>query len=214
MAVTLTSVFGGVPDPYEDEGPVTDLNLQFDAVLSQTAFLDIVDIDLVPADPLDPPYTSITNIEVGVSLEGLVISVDELTENNETQLNIQYVAPIANVGILGDVTIETNIFNSSTQGNVEIFGLITNAFTDEFFNYVFLNDDVIITVVNINAVPNSNVNLHLYKPSFMRHNSILFYLNVEYDSSVTESFVLQKRVLNDWEIGRLALISKLNTIGI
>jgi hypothetical protein len=214
MAIILTSVFGGVPDPYEEDGPITDIGRQFDAVNEATPFLDIVNIDLTPADPLNPPYTAITNIGIGVTIQGLVVNVNEITENNETNLNITYEAPQPSVLVLGDLQIETNIFNSNTQGNVEVFGTIDNAFIDKFFEYEFLNSDINVRVSGLNNVPDNGVNLYLYKPSFMRHNTILFYLNVEYDFFVTENFVIQKRLLNDWEISRIALINKLQTIGV
>lgn len=213
MAITLTSVFGGVTDPYEDEGPVTDTALQFDAIYEQTDFLDRVDIDLTPSTP-GPAYIQITNIEVGVAVEGLVVTFNDLTDNTATEINFTYTAPAVDANVLSDVDIVTNIFNANTEANVEIFGIVNNAFPDKFFDYVNLLNNQNVRVVGLDNVPNSNVNLHLYKASLMRHNSILFFLNVEYDSTTTESFVLQKRVLNDWELGRLALIDKLETIGI
>lgn len=213
MAITLTSVFGGIPDPYDEEGPVIDTALQFDAINEQTEFFDRIDIDLTPSTP-GPAYIEITNIEVGVAVEGLVVTFNDLTDNTATEINFTYTAPTVTPGVLSNVDIVTNVFNANTEANVEIFGIVNNAFPDKFFDFVSLFNNQNIRVIGLDNIPNANVNLHLYKASLMRHNTILFFLNVEYDSTITESFVLQKRVLNDWELGRLALIDKLETIGI
>ena len=216
MAITLSSVFGGITDPYEADGPITDLLLQFEAVNEEVDFFDVVSINLTPIDPLDT-FTAITNIQVGAVVEGLAVSLNDLTQSGSVELNINYVEPVVQ-NILSNISISTNIFNSNTEGNVEIVGKITGAFPDKFYQFKNLITDESFTTNSLEEIPDSEVNLHLYKASFMRYNTVLFYLNVTYNSTLTptttENFVLQKRVLNDWEIARLALISKLNTIGI
>lgn len=216
MAITLNSIFGGIPDPYEDDGPITDLLLQFEAVNEEVDFFDVVSINLTPIDPLDT-YTAITNIQIGATVEGLAVSLNDITQSGNVELNITYVEPVVQ-NILSNISISTNIFNSDTEGNVEIIGRITGAFPDKFYQFNNLINGESFTTNSLDDIPDSGVNLHLYKASFMRYNTVLFYLNVTYDSTLTptttENFVLQKRVLNDWEIARLALISKLNTIGI
>lgn len=216
MAITLNSIFGGIPDPYENDGPITDINLQFEAVNENIDFFDVVSIDLTPIDPLET-YTTIANVEIGATVEGLAVSLNDLTQSGNVELNINYVEPVAQ-NILSSISISTNIFNSSTEANVELLGRITNAFPDKFFQFNNLITGESFTTNSLEEIPDLGVNLHLYKASFMRYNTVLFYLNVTYNSTLTptttESFVLQKRVLNDWELGRLALIDKLDTLGI
>lgn len=213
MAIILSSLLGGITDPYDSEGPITNTNLQFLASNEDITFLDLIDINLTPADP-SLTYIAITNVEIGTYVEGLPVSTNDLTDNTTTQINVTYEEPSVVSFVLSNVNITTNIYNLSTQANVIVSGKYSGIFPDKFYKYVNLTNNTNFTVKDINLIPSSNVNLHLYKASFMRHNTVLFYLNVTYDSSFTESFVLQKRILNDWELGRVSLVSKLTTIGI
>lgn len=204
MTITAASLSGGFTDPDATglEPPGSTLN----AVYEYTNFVDKISVDLTNADPMLPAYTSLDNLVAVVSINGTPITFNELTDNGNVSLNVTYSSP--NTNTVSVLTVLTNIESANTVGNIYITGNIQNAFPDKYWEYKNFNTGISTVVDSSNDIPNADVGLHTYKPSFMRYVNITFDVTATYDTG-TETKTLLKKVVNDWEINRLALLAQI-----
>lgn len=200
MAITGATISGGFPDPELSglEPPGTNLN----AVNEYKDFVDKITVTLVNEDPMMPSYTLLNNLTATVSINGTPITFGELTANGNVSLNVNYNSP--NTNSVSGLFVVTTIESSNTVGNIYITGNIQNAFPDKYWEYKnFVNKDSIV-VDSTFDIPDADVGLHTYKPSFMRYINIEFNVVAGFDLG-TETKTILKKVYNDWEINRLAL---------
>lgn len=212
MSVTIATITGGIIDPYYGDGDVP-ITYQFEYGTNEYVFFnDRITVNLdVTGDPSNT-YTSIDNVTVDVNLEGFPVTQNDITANGAVTLNLSYSSPTAQTTIRDELAIVATI--TSSEGNIDISGNIQNAFPDKYWQYKnFGNNNSELTVSGPSQIPDENIALHLYKPSFMRYVSAYFDINVTYSGGVTGTTVeytrVQKRVLNNWEINRLALLSQI-----
>lgn len=205
MSISGASLSGGFADPEATglEPPGTLLN----AVNEYSNFVDKITVDLTNEDPMLPAYTSLDNLTATVSINGTPITFNEITNNGNVSLNITYSSP--NTTSVSGLTVVTTIESGNTVGNIYITGNIQNAFPDKYWEYKDFLANVSIVTDSTANIPNSDVGLHTYKPSFMRYVNLEFFVEAEYDSG-TESKTIYKKVVNDWEINRLALLSQIS----
>jgi len=203
MAISGTTISGGFPDPELSglEPPGTNLN----AVNEYKDFVDKITVTLISEDPMGPAYGTLMNLTANVSINGTPITLNELTNNGNVSLNITYSSP--NTNSVSGLTVVTTIENSNTEGNIYISGNIQNAFPDKYWEYQNFITKNSIVVNSTLDIPDSDIGLHTYKPSFMRYINIEFNVVAGYDTG-TETKTILKKVYNDWEINRLALISQ------
>lgn len=204
MTITAASLSGGFPDPDATglEPPGSTLN----AVYEYTNFVDQITVDLTNADPMLPAYTSLDNLVATVSIEGTPITLNELTGNGNVSLNVAYSSP--NTNTVSTLTIFTNIESANTVGNIYITGNIQNAFPDKYWEYVDFTNNISSVVSSTSSIPNADVGLFTYKPSFMRYVNITFNVTATFDTG-TETKSIPKKVVNDWEINRIALLAQI-----
>lgn len=197
MAFTGTSIFGGFEDP-EETGPTI-----LDAVYEYEDFADQIIVDLID----DTPFISLDDLKITVQIEGAPVSFNELTGNGTTELNIEYSSP--NTTSVVGLTVVSSINGTNTEGNIYITGNIQNAFPDKYWEYTDFKTGSSVAVSSSIDIPDSDVGLHTYKPSFMRYVNITFSIEAVYDSAtITGNFT--KKVVNDWEINRLAVLSQVS----
>ena len=202
--IVAASLSGGFPDPDAtgEEPAGTTLN----AVNEYSDFVDQITIDLVPESE-GVPYLSLDEINLTVTVSGTSISSNELTANGAVDLNITYNTPSTNT-VVG-LNILTTVESSNTVGNIYITGNIQNAFPDKFWEYKNFTTGIAVTVPSSADIPDSDVGLYLFKPSLMRYVNIEFNIEAIYDGGIAiESATILKKVVNDWEINRLALLSQ------
>lgn len=205
MAITGATISGGFPDPelIGSEPPGTNLN----AVNEYMDFVDKITVTLVNEDPMMPAYTLLNNLTANVSINGTPITFNELTANGSVSLNVNYNSP--NTNSVSGLFVVTTIESSNTVGNIYITGNIQNAFPDKYWEYKnFVNKNSIVVNSTID-IPDADVGLHTYKPSFMRYINIEFNVVAGFDTG-TETKTILKKVYNDWEINRLALKAQVN----
>lgn len=205
MAITGATISGGFPDPelIGSEPPGTNLN----AVNEYKDFVDKITVTLVNEDPMMPAYTLLNNLTANVSINGTPITFNELTANGSVSLNVNYNSP--NTNSVSGLFVVTTIESSNTLGNIYITGNIQNAFPDKYWEYKnFVNKNSIVVNSTID-IPDADVGLHTYKPSFMRYINIEFNVVAGFDTG-TETKTILKKVYNDWEINRLALKAQVN----
>lgn len=205
MTITGASLSGGFTDPEAtgSEPPGTLLN----AVNEYSNFVDKITVTLTNEDPMLPAYTSLENLTATVSINGTPITFNEITNNGNVSLNVVYSSP--NTNSVSGLTVVTTIESGNTVGNIYISGNIQNAFPDKYWEYKdFLANVSIVTDSSAN-IPDSDVGLHTYKPSFMRYITLEFLVNAGFDTG-SESKTIYKKVINDWEINRIALLSQIS----
>lgn len=200
MAITGATISGGFPDPEltGTEPPGTNLN----AVNEYQDFVDKITVTLTNEDPMAPAYTLLNNLTANISINGTPITFNELTANGNVALNVNYNSP--NTNSVSGLFVVTTIENSNTEGNIYITGNIQNAFPDKYWEYKNFESKDNIVVDSTFDIPDSDVGLHTYKPSFMRYINIEFNVVAGFDLG-TETKTILKKVYNDWEINRLAL---------
>lgn len=203
MTITAATISGGFEDPDATglEPPGTTLN----AVNEHMAFVDQITVDLENTDEMGVAYTSIDSLTCTATIDGTPITFNELTGNGTAALNgVAYTYP--NTNSVSDLTISVSIESSNTVGNIYITGNIQNAFIDKYFAYKdFLTQETVITTSSVD-VPDTDVGLHTYKPSFMRYVNIYFNVDVTYDTG-SASATIPKKVVNDWDINRLQMVA-------
>lgn len=197
MGFTAATIFGGFPDPEESDA--------LNAVNERMPFADRITINLLP-DVGETNYPSIQNITTTVSLFGVPITLQELT-NNQVSINVEYNTPQVNTNL--GITVVTSF--TSSEGNVYITGNVVGAFSDSFWQYKNLTTRETNTVIDPFLIPGGDIGLFTYKPSFMRYTNILFTVNVTYGGGFNSVYNIRKKITNDWEINRLALIAQINT---
>lgn len=205
MSISGATISGGFTDPelLGTEPPGTNLN----AVNEYNNFVDKITVTLTNEDPMLPGYGSLNNLYANVSIFGTPITFNEITDTGNTTLNISYSSP--NTTSVSGLTIVTTIESGNTIGNIYISGNIQNAFPDKYWeykNFITKNSVVVNSTIDI---PNSDVGLHIYKPSFMRYVNLEFNVSAGFDTG-SETKTVLKKVYNDWEINRLALISQVS----
>lgn len=213
MSITAATISGGFTDPDAtgSEPPGTTLN----AVNEYMAFVDQITVDLENPDESGNavPYISIKELACNVTIDVTPITLNEITGNGAVSLNgIAYTYP--NTNSVSVLTVSVAIESSNTIGNIYITGNVQNAFEDKYWAYKdFVNEETIITESS-SEIPNEDIGLHTYKPSFMRFVNIYFNVDVEYvaagNITSTQSVTIPKKVVNDWDINRLQMISLVN----
>jgi hypothetical protein len=203
MAISGVTISGGFLDPEASglEPPGTILN----AVNEYSDFVDKITVTLVNEVPMLPAYTSLNNLTTTVSIVGTPITFNELTANGNVALNVSYNSP--NTNSVSGLFIVTSIESGNTLGNIYITGNIQNAFPDKYWEYTDFATKESVVVDSTFDIPDGDIGLHTHKPSFMRYVNIEFNVVADFDTS-TESKTIFKKVVNDWEINRIALISQ------
>lgn len=203
MTITATTISGGFPDP--DATGEEPAGSTLYAVNEYSDFTDQIIVDLINPDSI--PYLTLDGLNVTVSVNGTPMSTDELTGNGVVDLNISYDPPSTNT-VVG-LNVFTTIEASNTIGNIYITGNIQNAFPDKFWEYKDFTSNTSLAVASSTDIPDSDVGLYLFKPSLMRFVNIGFNIEAIYNSN-TEivTATIFKKVVNDWEINRLALLSQ------
>jgi hypothetical protein len=205
MGITVTSISGGVADPYAGDG-TTPPSQQFpNAALENSFFVDRILVDLV-YDPT--PFTQIKSVAVSYSLTGNSQSLTNLTGGQPLN-DIIYVTPTPQSNTSTGLTVTTNIESANTLANITISGNISGSFPDKVWGYTNVLTTEVFTAADVSGIPLQNNRVYLYKPSFMNFVSVLFNVFVEYDTA-NLNYTVEKRVLNDWEAGRLALLNRLS----
>jgi hypothetical protein len=213
MSITAATISGGFTDPDATglEPPGTTLN----AVNEYSPFVDAITVDLENPDESGNavPYISIKELACNVTINGTPTTLNEITGNGAVTLNgVVYAYP--NTNSVSVLTVSVAIESGNTVGNIYITGNIQNAFEDKYWAYKdFVSQETTIAQSS-SEVPNEDVGLHTYKPSFMRYVNIYFNVDVEYDetgnTTTTQSISIPKKVVNDWDINRLQMISLVN----
>jgi len=204
MAIIASTVSGGFTDPDATglEPPGSTLN----AVYEYTDFVDKIEVTLTTTPPA-PAYTFINNLSCVVSVYGTPVTQNEITNNNTANLNITYNSP--NTNSVSGLNVVVSIESSNTIGNIYITGNIQNAFPDKYWEYVDLETKDEFIVESSLDIPDEDVALFTYKPSFLRYVNINFNVTVGYaEGTVNET--IKKKVVNDWDINRLAVIAQVN----
>lgn len=208
MPITVSSVSGNRPDPYNGDGFVPIAH-QMEASWEAESFVNTIN-----AIPL-PGFDKVINISVTKGIDDMPVTLNNITAG-ATNLNVQYIEPQYDPKTQNFVNTSVGVPIVTVSGNVGVI------FIDKYFKYRELPKQVDETLdypLGLPNIPNEGINLHLYKGSFMRYNSIYFYLTITHlkiktGQTAVENLVAQKRIINDWEAGRLGLINKLNTIGV
>jgi hypothetical protein len=203
MTITGATISGGFLDPELLGTEPAGTNLY--AVNEYSDFVDKITVTLTNEDPLGMSYGSILDLSANVTVYGTPITSNELTNNGNVSLNVTYNSP----NTFSVVGLNISVTNSGSQGNIYITGNIQNAFPDKYWEYKdFVTKDSIV-VDSTFDIPDEDVALHTYKPSFMRYINILFNVEVEYDTATVYK-TIKKKVYNDWEINRLAMIAQVD----
>lgn len=203
MTITGNTISGGFLDPELFGTEPVGTNLF--AVNEYQDFVDKITVTLTNSNPMLPAYGSLLNLTAIVSINGTPITLNELTDNANVSLNVTYSSP--NTNSVSGLFVVTNIESSNTVGNIYITGNIQNAFPDKYWEYKdFVSKDSII-VDSTFDIPDADVALHTHKPSFMRYINVNFNVTAGYDTG-TETKSILKKVYNDWEINRLAVIAQ------
>lgn len=205
MTITGATISGGFLDPELIGTEPAGTNLY--AVNEYQDFVDKITVTTANEDPYGMSYGSLLQLSANVTVFGTPITFNELTNNGNVSLNITYTSP--NTNSVSGLYVVTTIESSNTLGNIYITGNIQNAFPDKYWEYKnFLSKDVII-VDSTAEIPDEDVALHLYKPSFYRYINIEFNVAAVYTSQTVYK-TIKKKVYNDWEINRLAVIAQVN----
>lgn len=206
MTITAATISGGFEDPDATglESPGTTLN----AVNEYMIFVDQITVNLTNSEPLGNAYTAINGLSCNVTIDSTSVTFNEITGNGVAALNgIIYTFP--NTNTVSSLTVSVSIESSNTVGNIYITGNVQNAFEDKYFEYKdFLTQETIIKESSLD-VPDTDIGLHTYKPSFMRYVNIYFNVDVIYNSG-SESLTIPKKVVNDWDINRLQMKALVN----
>jgi len=204
MAIIASTISGGFEDPDATglEPPGSTLN----AVYEYSDFVDKIEVTLTTTPPA-PVYTAINNLSCIVSVFGSPVTQNEITNNNAANLNITYNSP--NTNSVSGLNVIVSIENSNTTGNIYITGNIQNAFPDKYWEYIDLKTKSESIVDSTTDIPDSDVVLFTHKPSFLRYVNINFNVTVGYAEGIVTS-TIPKKVVNDWDINRLAIISQVN----
>jgi len=205
MTITGATISGGFLDPELLGTEPAGTNLF--AVNEYQDFVDKITVNLTNSDPLSPNYGSLNNLTAVVSINGTPITFNELTNNGNVALNVTYSSP--NTNSVSGLFVVTTIESSNTLGNIYITGNIQNAFPDKYWEYKDFVTKESVVVDSTYEIPDEDVALHTYKPSFMRYVNINFNVTAGYDTG-TESRTILKKVYNDWEINRLAVIAQVS----
>lgn len=202
MGYVVSSISGGFTDPEASgtEPPGTLLN----AVNEFSPFADQITINLINDNGALPPYLSINNVAVSYNLAGTPITSTELTDGGNVILNTEYVEPATNS--ISGLNITTT-FNSAS-GNIYISGNISGAFVDSYWKYKNLSNKTISIANSAQEIPDGDIGLFVYKPSFMRYTNVIFTVNVEYDSA-NSTYEIRKKIANDWNNQRLSLLAQI-----
>lgn len=208
MPITVSSVSGNRPDPYNGDGFVPIAH-QMEASWEDESFVNTIN-----ATPLSG-FDTVISIVVTKGIDDLPVTLNNIT-SGAASLNLDYVEPNYDPDTLNFVNTSVSVPIVTVSGNVGVI------FIDKYFKYRELPkqvDELVDYPLGLSSIPDEGINLHLYKPSFMRYNSLYFYLTITHlkistGETAVENLVAQKRIINDWEAGRLGLINKLNTIGV
>ena len=203
MTITAASISGGFPDP--DASGEEPAGSTLNAVNEYSEFEDRISVDLLV--PEGSPYLSLDNLTATVTVNGTPIESNELTGNGNVSLNVTYEQP--NTTSVTGLTVVVTINGDNTAGNVSITGNIQGAFPDQFWEYKDFSNNTTSIVSGVINIPDADVGLFTFKPSFMRYVNIVFNVNAEYDSG-NVAFTVPKKVVNSWEINRLAVISQVD----
>lgn len=211
MPITLSSGVGNIPDPY----------LGYDSSTSpfenqmQASYENVYFENTITGVPL-PGYDAVISMVAVKGINDNPVTFADVFPGESSENDFTYEEP-------NFVENTKNLVSApSGTSSITISGNVGTVFIDKYFKHKRLTDNSEISVNYPNGlgnIPDSETVLHLYKASFMRYN-ILFYTitltHIDYDtgSTATETQVAAKRIINDWEAGRLALLSKLNSIGI
>ncbi len=203
MTISGETISGGFLDPELLGTEPAGTNLY--SVNEYQDFVDKITVDTENEDPIGMSYGSILDLNANVTVYGTPITLNELTNNGNVSLNITYNAP----NTFSVVGLNISVTNDGTVGNIYITGNIQNAFPDKYWEYKdFVSKDIFI-VDSSYEIPDEDISLYLHKPSFMRYINILFNVEVEYDTATVYK-TIKKKVYNDWEINRLAVIAQVN----
>jgi hypothetical protein len=198
MAVTLQSISGGVLDPYNGEGSIP-IEYQFPRCARDgDTFIDVINV--VP----DVGSTNIISANIIVTYNNNVITPNLITSGNVT-LNFEYQPPGPS-DLSSSISYTVN--NLGTTANILITGTIISPFNDRFWRYRNFTNDEDIQVLSNTQIPDDDVGLFLFKPSMLRYVSVYYTVAIQYDIG-NETITAEKRVINDWEADRLALLSQI-----
>ena len=199
MGVILTSVSGGVADPYIGSDGVDAGN-----TFPHAGFETDVFVDRVTITP-----------DAGNSITALSIILNASTDNQlslsnitDGPLNVTY-ATVASSGAFSNITYSVNTSNT----NVTFSGTITNAFTDLYWDTMNLTT---MTSVHTNTVPDysGDTSLYLYKPSFCKYTTKTYTIATTQTGPYgtgNVNYTVLKRVLNLWDINRVILKNIVST---
>jgi hypothetical protein len=211
MPVSLSSGVGNIPDPY----------LGFDISIApienqmQASYEDTYFENTITGVPL-PGYDVVISMTSVKGINDRPVTFADVFPGDSTENDFTYVEPSF------DETTKDKVSAPSGTSSIIISGNVGTVFIDKYYKHRRLTDKEEISVdypSGLAEIPNTETVLHLYKASFMRYN-ILYYtitlvhLNTTTGATTTETQVAAKRIINSWEADRLALINKINTIGI
>lgn len=196
MPITLSSVSGGVADPYIGDDGYDSSTTFPHAALENESFVDTV---LVTPES---GYVSVVSTSVSSgSVTDTQIPSGEVSSGplNSTHTNTPADAPFGGVTASGGGALVT------------ISGTITNVFNDLYWDTMDMSNMTSSQSTSRNPSSAGDTSLYLYKPSYVRYSRRTFTItSVHIDSRgrpATFTYTVLKRVLNLWEINRLTLKS-------
>lgn len=204
MAITAATISGGFTDP--DATGLEPAGSTLNAVNEYMAFVDQVLVNLT--NPMGNAYISINNLTCNVTIDSTSITFNEITGNGAVALNsIAYTYP--NTNSVSVLTVSVAIESGNTVGNIYITGNVQNAFEDKYWAYKdFITQETLIED-SPSGIPDADIGLHTYKPSFMRYVNIYFNVGVTYNAG-SQYTTISKKVVNDWDINRLQMVALVN----
>lgn len=211
MPITFTSGVGNIPDPYKGE----DLSIAPEENQMDASYENVYFQNTINGVPLSG-YDAVISMTATKGINDNPVTSSEIFPGSKKENDFTYVEPSFVEGTKDLVSAPSGTSSIIISGNV---GTI---FVDKYYKHRRLSDKQEILVdypEGLEVIPDSDTVLHLYKASFMRYN-ILFYtitlmhINYSLGLTTTETQVAAKRIINDWEAARLALLNKLNTIGV
>lgn len=211
MPITLSSGAGNISDPYFGY----DTSIAPSENQMQASYENVYFENTVTGVPL-PGFDAVISMVATKGINDRPVTFADVFPGDSSENDFAYVEP--------NFSDNTKNLVSAPSGtsSITISGNVGTVFTDKYYKHKNLTNEqeVFVDYPNgISEIPNEETVLHLYKASFMRYN-ILYYtitlthINYDTGTTATETQVAAKRIINDWEAGRLALISKLNNIGI
>jgi hypothetical protein len=224
MALILTSISGGIPDPYVGLDGVTEALTFPNAVRPGETFQDRITI--TP----DAPYVKVDNSDFDSRVLITVSGVSQSTISGGTTLNITFEEPNLKRADGGPVegytsSVGNRIYTGSSVSGAgpdpdnplnqrQNFGATArDVFTDKYMEYKDRsNGNAIVRVTSFDDVPSENADIYLYKPSFAKYVYYTREIIADYltssNTTVRVRYTVLKRILNDWDVGRDALKAK------